>query len=152
MKGDGYRGMLRDRVPQTIDYALKWCKAKNMWVEHVYKNFINIYIDMKEREQATRLILGLRHGKPLNFNFHETIDWENLSVEDKVFWNWTENWIEWFKKMYVYIQNTYDLSPHSQEGDLIFIDEIKTKFLKGMDPLDQNQLAKYLLKCCKEGE
>lgn len=141
--------MLRDRVPQTVNYGLKWCKAKNAWLEHVYSKFIKIYVDVNERDKATRLILGLRRGKPYNFNFHKTIDWENLSTEDKVYWNWVEQWIIWFEKMYIYIQNVYDLEAGSKDIDLKFIEEIKTKWLKDMDPLDQNELAKFLLKCAK---
>ena len=36
----GYKGMLRDRCPQVVNYALKWQKAKERWINHTYDKFI----------------------------------------------------------------------------------------------------------------
>ena len=44
-----YREMLRDRVPTVVSFALKWCKAKNAWIEHAYENSIGIYTEKKDR-------------------------------------------------------------------------------------------------------
>ena len=42
MKKLGYKEMLRDRCPKMVNYALKWRKAKEKWIDHVYSNFIGI--------------------------------------------------------------------------------------------------------------
>ena len=51
-----YKEMLRDRVPLFVDLALKWCKAKEIWINHVYNNFINIYVDKDQRYHATSVL------------------------------------------------------------------------------------------------
>ena len=53
----GYRQMLCDRMPQTLDIALRWCKAKNKWVDYVYDNTIKKY-PQKERSRAVKQVLG----------------------------------------------------------------------------------------------
>ena len=54
----GYRQMLCDRMPQTLDIALRWCKAKNKWVDYVYDHFIQKY-PQNERSRAVKQVLGL---------------------------------------------------------------------------------------------
>ena len=53
-----YKKMLRDRCPKTVNLALKWCKAKEKWLNHVYKNQIWILSNKKERLNQTKAILG----------------------------------------------------------------------------------------------
>ena len=35
--------MLRDRCPATVNFALKYCNAKERWIDHAYSQFIKIY-------------------------------------------------------------------------------------------------------------
>ena len=57
-KNTGYREMLRDRCPKVVNYALKWCKAKERWLNYVYDNQIWPLKSKKERLNQTKLILG----------------------------------------------------------------------------------------------
>ena len=45
MKKQGYKEMLRDRCPEVVNFALKWCKAKERWINHVYDCFVRIVGD-----------------------------------------------------------------------------------------------------------
>ena len=138
-KRTGYREMLRDRVPSTVEKALRWCGAKNRWIEHVYRTQIGIFVEDEQRKKATRTVLGLHKGKPTNFDFHKSIDWDNLSDEDTVYWEAVESWIRWFGNKYLYIENEYEIS-----GD---IDRI-WKFIPEMD--GKEKLFAFLKKCLTE--
>ena len=78
--------MLRDRVPKFVSFALKYCKAKEAWLDHVYKNFIWVYVSKKERLAETRRVLGITNPKRPNFVFEDTIDWDNLDHEETAYW------------------------------------------------------------------
>ena len=60
MVNTGYKAMLRDRVPLVVNLALLWNNSKTAWVDHVYKNFISIYASKLERDNATRIVLGIK--------------------------------------------------------------------------------------------
>lgn len=115
MKKTSYKEMLRDRISdmQAVDLALKWCKAKTRWIDHTYEHFIKCYVDKEERYEATRIILGLS-SKYRNFNFHNTIAWENLSEEEIKYWEVIESWVTWFQNNLLFIQqdieNGYTIS------------------------------------------
>ena len=117
-----YKEMLRDRITkmQAVDLALKYCKAKTKWINYVYKNFIGIYVHKKERNQATRIILGIS-GKYREFNFHTTIDWESLKLENKTdeiqYWERVEEWIEWFSNNIAYIED--DLNHNISQSSIM---------------------------------
>lgn len=99
--------MLRDRCPKVVGLALKYCKAKETWLDHVYKSWVWIYQSKKERLEATKNLLGSK-SKP--FCFADTIDWENLSLDDKEYWTKISNWVSWFQNKYAYMQNAYSIS------------------------------------------
>ena len=103
-----YKKMLRDRTPQVVDMALKWCKAKECWLNHVYDHFINIYAEKEMRYEATRIVLGIS-GKYHNFDFEKTIDWENLDDKDKESWQSIADWVKWFQTELMVIEQTYKL-------------------------------------------
>ena len=69
MVNTGYKAMLRDRVPLVVNLALLWNNSKTAWVDHVYKNFISIYSSKLERDNATRIVLGIKKGNK-GFDFH----------------------------------------------------------------------------------
>lgn len=98
-----YKNMLRDRCPAVIDLALRWCKAKTKWLDHVYQHFINIYVLKEERYEATRIILGIS-GKYRNFNFEKTIDWDNIDSEEEEYWKTILGWVNWFRNRHAAIE------------------------------------------------
>ena len=127
MKKLGYREMLRDRCPKVVNYALKWQKAKEKWIDHVYSNFIKIYAEKDQRNNATRLALGINEGKQNYFEFDKTICWDNLTQKEKSFWMRVHGWVKWFCKNYAYIENTYDISKKAGKDDFdIQIEIIRT--------------------------
>lgn len=95
--------MLRDRCPAVIDLALRWCKAKTRWLDHVYSHFINIYVLKEERYEATRIILGIS-GKYRNFDFKKTIDWDNIDSEEEEYWKTILGWVNWFRNRHAAIE------------------------------------------------
>lgn len=113
----GYKEMLRDRVPYIVDLALKWCKAKQLWINHTYNAFIGIYIDSDERMGATKTVLGIR-GKQHNFNFHDSIDWDNLDDDETERWKNVENWVTWFQTNYLIFEQQAKLT-FSTDYDIV---------------------------------
>lgn len=108
-KNTGYREMLRDRLPKVVNYALKYVKCKERWLDHVYRNWIWIYSDNDMRNKATRRLLGLdKKGKPTKFVFEDTILWDNLSKEEEKYWKDVSKWVSWFCDKHMYIQDSYD--------------------------------------------
>lgn len=98
--------MLQDRLPEMVDLALRWNCAKNRWVNHTYSTFIAILCHKKDRDKATRLILGLHNGKQ-NMDFHKSIDWDNLSPEWNTYWTNIENWVVWFQKYFWRVEEAW---------------------------------------------
>lgn len=102
-KNTGYRQVLRDRCPKVVGFALKWCKAKEKWLDHCYKNWVWIYSSKKERYKATKLVIGEKY----KFNFHDTIDWNSLTPEELYEWKHIEEWVRFFQLKYDLIQRSY---------------------------------------------
>ena len=155
----GYREMLRDRLPKLVSYALKFCKCKERWLDHVYRNRIWIYKEKMDRDRETRKLLGLdKRGKPTNFKFDDTILWDNLSNEERKFWELVSEMVSWFCNHYAYIENDYDVMVSSGKD----IATIKSRLMKNhmlwLCPLESdddnvkaeknqivNQLCDYLI-------
>ena len=110
-KNTSYKAMLRNRTPLLVDAALKYCKAKECWVNHVYNNFINVYIDKEQRYEATRIALGIS-GKNRNFDFYKTIAWDNLDKEETENWESVQEWVEWFQNHAMDIKHEYEQIKH----------------------------------------
>lgn len=159
MKKQSYKEMLRDRCPEVINFALKWCKAKQRWIDHVYDCFIRIVgeevrdgkvVKTKKdnKKQTTRILLGIKKGKPRNFAFEETIDWENLTPEETQYWNWVLGWIKWFSVQYAYIENDYSVSrktgKYAEDG---FAKQISSTYLKGFAKDEREKLVKFIVSC-----
>ena len=145
-KTAGYKGMLRDRCPKVVDYALKWQKAKERWINHAYTNFIKFYCDKKERNRATRIILGIAKYYR-NFEFDKSIDWDNLTPEDKTYWERISSWVNWFMKKYAYIENAYKISRDAGKDNFTIKVEIINGYLSALLPkeeeTDEEKIAKY---------
>ena len=125
-KTSGYKGMLRDRCPKVVDYALKWQKAKERWIEHAYNQFIKIYIDNSERYHTTRIILGIAKFYR-NFEFDKSIDWENLTKEEELYWRRISSWVRWFRTNYAYMENAYKISKEVGKSEF----DIKVELIRG---------------------
>lgn len=121
LNNTGYRQMLRDRLPRYVSDALKWCKAKEAWLDHVYKNFIWLYKDNKERLAETRRVLGYHDDTklPREFKFEDTIDWKNLidaknvkqqdlTTDHAQYWLNVYRWVSWFTKTVPNIEDDYN--------------------------------------------
>lgn len=146
-----YREMLRDRVPTVVSFALKWCKAKNAWIEHVYENSIGIYAEKKDRHEAARTVLGLGRLNR-NFDFHYSITWDNLTDEEKDVWNAVESWVHWFEKYWLTIYDSYTSQTDKCKSDDEILTHIREHNLSNFKEEDAITFSNYLFKCCKEYE
>ena len=141
----GYRQMLRDRTPKVVILALKWCKAQEKWLDHVYGNWIWIYSSKKERLAITRNILGL-DKKPRQFNFEGTILWDNLTVEEKESWESIAKWVSWFQENHAYIKNTYDISKKTGKDITEIKLNIMSTYLRDLCPTNEDSKKERTLK------
>ena len=159
MKKPRYREMLRDRCPKVVNYALKWHKAKDKWIDHVYKNFIGIYVDKDQRNNATRVCLGIS-GKYYDFDFYKTICWDNLTPKEKTYWMRIYGWVKWFQKQYAPIENAYNISKQQGKDDFDIQIEIIRTYLSWLLPSENctkedkeakykyvDDLAEFLMQC-----
>ena len=138
----GYKAMIRDRCPRTVDFALKWCKAKTVWINHVYENFIWFLVDKKDRDQQVRALLGL---SKLNrqFEFDNTINWDNLSKEDCGYWTNVSKWVHFFEKEMLPVAEIYEtlkIKGHDEEYIKQYICKSK---LENLPNEWQDKLYKY---------
>lgn len=162
-KNTSYREMLRDRCPKVVSYALKWCKAKEKWLDYVYDNQIWFLGSKNERLKQTKLILGIKEDGKREFDFDKTICWKDLTVEEHAYWDYVSHWVRFFMKHYAYIENAYRTSEEAGKS----IKEIKlyiiTKWLKDLCPTSEdsdevkkeknqyiNSLTDYLIDCFNE--
>lgn len=173
MKRTGYRAMLRDRMPLMMNLALLYCKAKEDWIEHCYNNFIRV-VPQSERSATVKEMLGLikkpgckkmftqddyimlaMYGykkkeikspdkSKLYYTFKETIYWDELSDDDKEFWEGVCSIVNWFSNTYTYIENDYRISRSVGKNEQQIKEEIISRY-----KLDSN-LANYLIKCFKK--
>lgn len=145
-KTTGYKAMLRDRCPKVVDYALKWQKAKEKWVDHAYVNFIKFYCDNNERKHATRIILGIAKFYR-NFEFDKSIDWDNLMPEEKKYWARVSSWVKWFRKKYAYMENAYQISRKVGKDEFDIKVELINGYLSTLLPsetmTEEEKQAKY---------
>ena len=102
-----YKKMLRDRCPKTVNLALKWCKAKEKWLNHVYKNHIWILSNKKERLNQTKAILGITESQE-GFSFYSTIDWDNLTEAETKYWQNVNTMVKFFLLYFAKMKNTYN--------------------------------------------
>ena len=162
IKNGSYRGMLRDRVPLLVNMALKWCRVKNEWVEHCYKSFIWHFVENKDRKHATRLCLGISENKR-EFDFDKTIDWCNLTEDEKKKWKTVSEWVKWFTANMYIIRERYDLLTSRGANEFEIQKEFISRYLYTLLPNESdsdevkekkykyvNNLSLYLIECSKE--
>ena len=102
--------MLRDKCPKFVSFALKYCKVKEKWLDHVYKNWIWIYVNNDERLKAARTILGYKDNGQREFKFEDTIAWESIGSEEKEHWERVSKWVFWFQHTVPTIWDEYKVS------------------------------------------
>ena len=171
-KFTGYKKMLRDRCPRVVSFALKWCKAKERWLNLVYNTYIRTDWEeyneknklLRNKKQiklaTTRLLLGIKEGKPKQFVFDTTIAWKDLTEEDKEYWLNVSGWVGWFTEKFTYIENTYNISRSLGKSEFDCKVEIIQKYLSDELPDDTtdektknekfayvNKLTDYLVDC-----
>lgn len=170
-KTSGYRGMLRDRVPKVVDYALKWRKAKERWVEYAYSNLVKIVGEefdegkvlrtaSESKKIIVRAILGIRKGKSKDFIFDRTINWEDISPEETEYWKSVSSWVNWFMSNYAYIENVYRVSRSCGKSEFDTKVEIIHDYLDFLMPRETDDeemkqakykntdnFVNYLIKC-----
>jgi len=170
---NGYKAMLRDRMPLMLNLALKWCKAKERWINYVYDNVVKRYPQNK-RSVVVKQILGIKQRwkrqeiydqlryaelKPvtmeqvnnipkseLYMKFADTINWTKLSEEDPdmySYWQVIAGWVNWFSTTHLPAQETYDHSRKWGMSDDEIIPILMSKY--GID----RKFADYLIKSFK---
>lgn len=150
-KQGGYKAMIRDRVPRTVDLALKWCKAKTEWVEHVYYHFVWFLIDKEDRNFQVRHLMGIaKHSR--EFKFEDTIDWYNIDKEDAEYWKNISDWVKWFEQNVIPISEVYktQLLKYGGIEDARIRSHIYEKMLKDVSPETQEKLYDYLIDHIKQ--
>ena len=172
MKKSSYREMLRDRCPDVIDYALKWQKAKEKWIDHAYNYFVKLYGDEIDKDNKIKrsakdnkrhvinLLLGIKKGKAREFDFSKSIDWDNLTEEDTAYWKRVASWVNWFRTNYAYIENTYNISKKVGKNEVDIQVEIIHSYLMWLMPNEThskeekqakydyvNKFVDYLIEC-----
>lgn len=169
----GYKQMLRDRMPKLLDLALRWCKAKNRWIDYVYENIVKKN-SVEKRSNVVKIILGIKQDykrqeiydklryvefkdvtreqvnkipkSELYMKFSKTINWQKLSREDPEmfeYWKIVTEWVDWFSKSYLYIEDTYKHSKRWGMSDIEIAIVLKDKY-----DIDIN-LANFLIKSFK---
>lgn len=116
----GYKAKLRDNIPHTLNLALLWCKTKERWINHVYDNFIKIYVLKEDRKRSTAYLIN-------NLEFDSTLDWDNMSESECDYWKYVSNWVKWFYKN---IENLYPSNKNIHDYISFLTDEEQTLFLK----------------------
>lgn len=162
--------MLRDRMPEIIDLALKWCNAKGRWIDHVYENIVKKY-PKEKRGTIVKIILGIKQqykrqeiydyfryvkgiDVPKNIMytipkddlfmpFKDTINWQSLDKSMYYYWETIVEWVEWFKTTHIAIEDTYKHSLNFGNDEETSKSIIMSKYQLN------NKLANYLINSFK---
>ena len=145
----GYKEMLRNRLPDYVDLALKWCRVKELWINLVYNSQINILVDKQDRYNTTRIILGLS-SKSRVFDFEDSIDWTWISEEERARMRPAIGWINFFKVNFPYIENKWKVNLSLGKTEQEFIDELSSGYLKTVNDSIRNKLAVFITNYLKK--
>ena len=141
--------MLRNRLPDYVDLALKWCRVKELWINLVYNSQINILVDKQDRYNTTRIILGLS-SKSRVFDFEDSIDWTWISEEERARMRPAIGWINFFKVNFPYIENKWKVNLSLGKTEQEFIDELSSGYLKTVNDSIRNKLAVFITNYLKK--
>ena len=154
-------------MPEIINLALKWCNAKERWINHVYDNFVKKY-PMEKRGIMVKIALGIKQQfkrqeiydyfryvegidvprermysipkDDLFMPFRSTINWRSLDKDMYNYWKIVVEWVEWFKKTHISIEDTYRHSLNFGNDKETSKSIIMSKYKLN------NKLAEYLIK------
>lgn len=133
--------MLRDRLPKIVDLALRYCKCKNLWLDHVYYNFVGIYIHKVDRDNAVRKCI--KDIKNKNMGFRTTIMWDNMEQADKDAWDNVCLWVEYFQKNYQVAENEVNIAKTTNPG--IWYQDVEKLVAKALpSQADNYNLIRYI--------
>ena len=140
----GYRAMIRDRVPHTVDLCLRWLRAKTRWVEHVYTHHVWYIQDNQQRNYQVRALMGLTKATR-GFNFDDTIDWTNVDQEEARYWRLIAEWVHWFERNMYSLLEMYETLKikRGEDDDYIKRYMLEAKF-DGLPKADQERLWKMM--------
>lgn len=138
----GYKAMIRDRVPNTVDVALKWCKAKTKWVEHVYYHFVWFLVDKEDRNNQVRSLMGIAKYSR-GFNFDDTVDWYNIDKEEAEDWSNISKWVKWFEQNLLTVVEVYKTQKLKCASDEQIKQHICTNLFKDLTPEWQDKLYQH---------
>jgi hypothetical protein len=145
----GYKEMLRNRLPDYVDLALKWCRVKELWINLVYNSQINILVNKQDRYNTTRIILGLS-SKSRVFDFEDSIDWTWISEEERARMRPAVGWINFFKVNFPYIENKWKVNLSLGKTEQEFIEELSSGYLKTVNDSVRNKLAVFITNYLKK--
>lgn len=147
----GYKAMIRDRIPSTVDFALKWCRAKTKYVDLVYNQYIKFLNDKEQRKYQTRAVLGLVKGNR-QFDFDWTIDNAVLSKEELEYWTFVKKYVTWFSQIMLPVVDCYKTLKADNDSDdnFVFLALCKTQYLQQLPSPWREKLCKQLVQHIKK--
>ena len=123
----GYKQMLRDKMPEILDIALTYCKAKSRWIDYVYDNIIRKYSKDK-RSTVVKIILGIKqkYKRQEIYDQLRYVEFKDVTREQvnnipksELYMKFSQTvlstiseWVDWFSKSYFGIRDTYN---HAKE-------------------------------------
>ena len=145
----GYKEMLRNRLPVYADIALKWCRVKELWLNHVYNSQINLFSDKQDRYNATRIVLGLS-SKERVFKFEDSVDWSWITEEERSRLKPVIGWINFFKHYFPFIENTWKINLSLGRTEKEFIEELSSSYLRTVSEPTRSKLAVFIVNYLKK--
>lgn len=160
-------------MPKILDLALRYCKAKQRWIDYVYDNIVKkspsdkksiavkTVLGIKQRWKRQEIYDQIRYSelKPVTrkqvdniprsqlfMEFRDTINWTKLSTEDPdmyEYWQTVAEWVDWFSKSWLSIKDTYDHSKRWMMDDCEIIPILMSKY--GIN----RKLTEFLIKSFK---
>lgn len=104
----GYKGMIRDRMPETWVFILKYFKCLNKWIDMVYNDRLkgwNTHWNPKERSPGKSL--AVKHLVSEEFILSFPL---KLSDAERKKWYAIAAWEKWFRDRFLYIKQDYDFA------------------------------------------
>lgn len=167
----GYKQMIRDRMPQMLDLALTYCKAKGRWIDYVYDHIVKKY-PKEKRSNAVKIVLGIKqrwkrqeiydHMRYVQFrkditrkqvdeipkselfmNFEDSIDFIDLYEKDAEMYLYWKTITEWVNWFKLSYISIKDTYQHMTNWSMT--ENEKKVILMDKYGID-NKLATYLIK------
>lgn len=151
--------MLRDRMPSTLDIALRWCKAKEKWMDYVYEKHIKT-VPKNQRSNAVKITLGTLPAytiddiksvfRDLGKKLVKPIPPQSLrwdfkdTVPNDSYWAYVNSWVSWFRKTFSFIEHNYVINVQLGKSELQKKNDIN-HFISFLEEPWRTKLNNYLL-------